>query len=63
MMGQAAMAVTGRKAKRSARDLKADLILRLGGQRKSVERTLDAVRERLDREPGVSIIDTHTEIY
>ena len=22
-----------------------------------------AVRERLDREPGVSIIDTHTEIY
>ena len=35
----------------------------VSGQRKSVERTLDAVRERLDREAGVSIIDTHTEIY
>ena len=35
----------------------------VSGRRKSVERTLDRVRERLDREAGVSIIDTHTEIY
>ncbi|MGH7564915.1 MAG: DUF503 domain-containing protein [Gemmatimonadota bacterium] len=38
-------------------------IATVSGQRKSVERTLDAVRERLDREVGVSIIDTHTEIF
>jgi uncharacterized protein YlxP (DUF503 family) len=35
----------------------------VSGRRRNVERTLDIVRERLDREAGVSIIDTHTEIY
>lgn len=35
----------------------------VGGDRRGVERTLDAVRDLLDRDPGLRVIDILTDIY
>jgi len=35
----------------------------VAGERRRVEEQLDAVRALIGRDPGLSVIDTHTEIF
>lgn len=54
-----ALAETGHQDKWQRAEL---AIAAVGSGRRSVERTLDAVRELLDSEPGLRVIETTTEI-